>query len=254
MSKPAVDGQPGSGASNDAAAQALAGLPTGSVAAIGLGQIGSQAQKGVAQLQQLGGVYGSVISQFRTITGLDLQQDVLSWMGSGGLFVRANGLADIGGALVVQTSAEAKSAAFIASIRRLITQFGGNSGVQVRSFDANGARGIQLAISQLPFPLIIATGSGKFVIAVGQGAVREALKPTGTLGEDAQFKATAAKLGAKPSVYVDIQSILGFADLAARGDKRYAEARRYLQAFTALAAGAKRSGDTTKSSLVVGVK
>jgi hypothetical protein len=250
----AVDGQPKTGAPDGAAAKALAGLPAGSVAAFGLGPIGSQAQKGVDQLQQLGGVYASVLSQFRTITGLDLEQDVLSWMGDGGLFVRAKGLADIGGALVVDTSSEEKSAAFITTIRQLVTQFGGGSGVQVSSYRGSGTKGISLQIEQLPFPIIIATGSGKFVVAVGESAVREALQPTGTLADDAQFKATAAKLGTAPSVYVDLQAILGFADLAAKGDPSYTQARKYLQAFTALAAGSKRTGDTTKSSLVVGVK
>ncbi len=250
----AVDGQPATGAPTDAAAKSLAALPTGSVAAFGLGPIGSQAEKGVAQLQQLGGIYSSVLSQFRTITGLDLQQDVLSWMGNGGLFVRAKGLADIGGALVVDTSSEEKSAAFIASIRRLITQFGGSSGLRVTDFRGLGTRGIRLDVEQLPFPITIATGAGKFVVAVGTGALREALKPTSTLGDDAQFKATAAKLGTAPSLYVDLQAILGFADLAGGSDPRYTQARKYLQAFTAMAAGAKRTGDTTKTSVVVGVK
>jgi hypothetical protein len=249
-----VDGQSGTAAPDGEAAKALAGLPSGSVAAIGLGQIGSQAQKGVDQLQQLGGVYASVVGQFKAITGLDLQQDVLSWMGNGGLFVRAKGLADIGGALVVDTSSEEKSSAFITSVERLITRFGGSSGVRVSAYRGSGTKGIRLQIERLPFPIVITTGAGKFAIAVGEGSLREALKPTSTLGDDAQFKATAAKLGVAPSVYVDLQAILGFADLAAKGDTGYADARRYLQAFTAVAAGAKRTGDTTKSSIVVGVK
>jgi hypothetical protein len=249
----AVDGQAAATAADEAAAT-TAGLPAGSVAAAGFGSIASRAEKGVAQLQQLGGIYATVLAQFKTITGLDLEQDVLSWMGKGGLFVRAKGLADIGGALVVDTSDAKKSAAFIDSARGLISQFGASSGLRVSSFSGQGAKGFQLKAAQFPFPIIVATGAGKFVIAVGDSSVREALKPTTTLGDDPRFKATATQLGAKPALYVDLQAIIGFANLAAGSDPGYQKAKKYLQAFTALAAGSEHSGGTTKSRVVVGVK
>jgi hypothetical protein len=249
----AVDGQAAKGAA-DEAAQTVAGLPAGSLAAAGFGSIGTRAEAGVAQLQKLGGIYATALAQFKTITGLDLQQDVFSWMGKGGLFVRAKGLADIGGAIVVETSDEKKSAAFIDSVRRLIEQFGATSDLRVSNFSGQGAKGFQLRTGQFPFPIIVATGAGKFVVAVGDSSVREALKPSATLGDDPKFKATAAQLGTKPALYVDLAGILGFVDLAAGSDPGYQKAKKYLQAFTALAAGSQQSGGTTKSSLVVGVK
>jgi hypothetical protein len=249
----AVDGTKAAKSSTEAA-DTVAGLPGGSVLALGLGDIGSSAQGGVAQVQKLGGIYASVLAQFRTITGLDLQQDVLSWMGKGGLFVRAKGITDIGGALVVDTSSEQKSTAFINSARRLLQQFGGGSGLQVSSFSGSGAKGFQVRIPQLPFPIIAATGSGKFVIAVGAASVAQALKPTSTLGDDPQFKATAARLGTRPAVYVDLKAIVGFAQLALNGDRSFQRALPYLEGLTALAAGSQTSGSTTKGTLVVGVK
>jgi hypothetical protein len=249
----AVDGQGAKGAVNDAA-ETVAGLPTGSLAAVGFGNIGAGAKAGLAQIQQLGGIYSTAIAQFKTITGLDLEQDVLSWMGRGGLFVRAKGLADIGGALVVNTSDPQKSAAFIDSAQGLIKQFGASSGLRVSRFSGQGAKGFKLTTRQIPFPIIVASGGGKFVIAIGDSSVREALNPTDTLANDAQFKATAAQLGTKPALYVDLKAIIGFADLAAGGDPSYQKAKKYLQAFTALAGGSEQTGGTTKVSVVVGVK
>ncbi len=249
----AVDGQAGKGAA-EAAADTVAGLPAGSVAALGFGDIGGQAQKGVAQLEQLGGIYATGLSQFKTITGLDLKADVLSWMGKGGLFVRAKGLADIGGALVVETKDAAKTTAFIDSIQRLVTQFGAGTGATLSPYSGQGAKGFKADIEGLPFPVIVANGGGKFIIAVGEASLREALKPTATLADDATFAATAKQLGAKPAVYLDLQSIFGFVELAAAGDASFEQAKKYLKAFTALAAGSTSSGDTTKGALVVGVK
>ncbi len=249
----AADGQT-SKTNYDDAAKTLAALPTDSLVALGLGSIGDAGRQAVKQFEKLGGVYGAGLGQFKAVTGLDLQQDVLSWMGQGGLFVRAKGLADIGGALVVDTSDEKKSATFITTARGFIDRFLRGGGIRTATYSAGGVKGFQVRIPSFPFPVIAATGAGKFVVAVGEGSVKEAIKPTTKLADDPQFKQTTAKLDAKPALYVDLKSALALVDLGARSDPSYQKARRYLQAFTALAAGAKRSGDTTKSNLVVTVK
>lgn len=235
------------------AAETLAGLPSGSVLGVGFGNIGGAAKQAVGQLSQLGGIYSGILGQFQAITGLDVEQDVLSWMGKGGLFVRLKGVTDVGGAVVIDTSSEQKTTQVISTTRRLLTQFVGSS-VRVKSYNAGGAKGFQAEAEGFPFPIIVATGSGKFVVAVGASSVAEALKPTATLGEDPQFKATATKLGAKPQVYVDFTTIVGFLDLVLGDDADFKAAKPYLAAFTALAAGTEQKGKKTEANLVVGVK
>ncbi|WP_354701816.1 hypothetical protein DSM112329_02153 [Paraconexibacter sp. AEG42_29] len=249
----AVNGAQTAGAANDAA-ETVAALPDGSVLAAGFGNIGDAASSGITALGAVGGIYTSLLSQFKTITGLDLQEDVLSWMGKGGLFLRASGLTDIGGALVVDTSSPQKSARFIRSLEQLADGFGSTFGLTTRPFSGGGAKGVQLAIPGFPFPVIVATGSGKFVVAVGEGSVAEALKPTAALGDSAQFKATATQLGAPPALYVDVKTIVEFLGLAVGSDPTFAVAKPYLDAFSALAAGSKKSGSSSKASVVVGVK
>jgi hypothetical protein len=249
----AVDSKTAAGAV-DAAADTVAAFPEGAVVAAGFGNIGSLAKAAVAQLDQLGGIYGAVLAQFKTITGLDLQQDVLSWMGRGGLFLQAKGVADIGGALVVDTSSEQRTEDFIASARKLVEQVGAGAGLELRSYSGAGAKGFQVGIPGFPFPVIVATGGGKFVVAIGESSVADALKPTGALADDPQFKATAAQLGAKPAVYVNLKSIVEFLGLALGSDPTFQLAKPYLASLTALAAGTEKSGSTRRGSVVVGVK
>lgn len=249
----AVDGQAANSAANDAA-ETVKTLPKGAVLAAGFGNIGGRAKEGVTALNGLGGIFSGVLSQFKLVTGLDLEQDVLSWMGKGGLFVRANGLADIGGALVVESSNDAKSARFVAAAERLLNQFGSGLGVSAKAYRSSGAKGFEVRIPSFPFPVIVASGSGKFVVAVGESSVQEALKPTGSLGDDPTFKATAASLGAQPALYIDVKTIVDFLSLAVGSDESFKTAKPYLDAFTAIAAGSERSGSTSKASVVVGVK
>ena len=51
--------------------------------------------------------------QFKAATGLDLQKDVLDWMGDFGVFVRGTSVDTVEGALIIETSDEAASARFI---------------------------------------------------------------------------------------------------------------------------------------------
>jgi hypothetical protein len=57
---------------------------------------------------QLGG-RDTIEQQFKSTTGLDLQEDVLSWMGDWGVFVRGTSVAELNGALIVETSDEEKT-------------------------------------------------------------------------------------------------------------------------------------------------
>jgi len=247
-------GRKASPVSSGGAAKTLAGLPADSVVAFGFGPIGARSKPGIARLNQLGGVYGTILGQFKVITGLDLQNDVLSWMGKGGFFVRGAGLADVGGALVVESTNPGKTATFVSRIQALVQRFGATSGLRVSSFSGAGAKGFQVKTSRLPFPIIVAAGAGKFVIAVGEKSLAAALHPASTLADNAQFKDTAAKLGAAPVFYADVRTIVSFAQLAAGNSPSFAKAKRYLDAFTGIAAGARQEAGVTKGALVIAVK
>ena len=60
-----------------------------------------------------------VEQQLRAATGLDLQKDVIDWMGDFGVFVRGASVASSTARSMIETSDEAASARFIAALERL---------------------------------------------------------------------------------------------------------------------------------------
>ena len=60
-----------------------------------------------------------VEDQLRNATGLDLESDVLDWMGDFGLFVRGTSVSNLNGGLVVETTDPAATERFIVSLGRL---------------------------------------------------------------------------------------------------------------------------------------
>ncbi len=53
----------------------------------------------------------AVAAQFKQATGLDLQQDVFSWIGDAGVFVRGADMATLDGALVISSTDDARAEA-----------------------------------------------------------------------------------------------------------------------------------------------
>ncbi len=63
---------------------------------------------------------GMIERQLEAATGLDLDKDVIAWMGDWSLFVRGTSVAELDGALVVESKDEAASKRFIEAIERLV--------------------------------------------------------------------------------------------------------------------------------------
>ena len=70
---------------------------------------------------ELGG-RDAIEQQLKQATGLDLQEDVISWMGDWGLFVRGTTLEDLSGGLIIETTDEAASKRAIDAVARLARQ------------------------------------------------------------------------------------------------------------------------------------
>jgi hypothetical protein len=251
-------GAKSNGASGDPG-KLIAELPADSWLAAGTADIGTQLEQALQQIGQLGALGGtdieSVLGQLERQFDIDLRDDVISWMGDGGVFVRGESLGDIGGALVVQSKDADKTEAFIGKLRRLASQI---PGANVRSLSESGVdAGLTFRSSQLPLPVHVAAAGDKFIVAVTDGALQAALKPSGALGEDAEFKAAAGKLedGIKPSFFLDFAPVRSLVD--GTGAVQGADAQKARQALdhlTTVAAGGKRDGDVQRGRVVVGVK
>lgn len=242
------------------AAAALAALPGDAWLGFGMSSIGERLRSTLQQFTQLGSVAGQDVSgQLEALQqqlGIDLEQDLLQWMGDGALFVRGTSIAEIGGALVVQTSDPQATKSAIHKIARLVprlsptTEVGPISGIQ------GADDGMAITPDGSPFPILLVQGGDKFVVGLSKQAVEAALSPSTTLGDSASFKTAASALsGVDPTFFFDVAPVLTLADgLGAGDDPDFAQARSYLQQFGSVAAGSKREGDTQRAKLVVTLK
>jgi hypothetical protein len=209
----------------------VAGLTGKAWLAAGLGEVGPRLEK------QLG-ASDAILALVGAQAGLDIKQDLLSWMGEGAVFVTGDSPSTIGGALVVQSKDSAASKAAVPKLGDLIRRFATGSSVQpLRAAGVDA--GVRVTMQGVPAPISIAAAGDRFVIAVGQDALREAISPSSKLGDEADFKAAAATLGdgLKPTTYIGLGKIGALAQvIGATSGADTTKVTDALSRFTALVA------------------
>ena len=203
---------------------------------------------------QLGG-RDTVEQQFKASTGLDLQEDVLSWMGDWAVFVRGTSVSELGGALMIETSDEQKSGRVIDTIARFARE-GAGPGEQVGPLElGGGGEGVTLRTPEVPQPIHLFQRAGKVVLAYGDAAAADAISPGQTLADTAEFAQAEDALGGDYDVsfYVAVEPILALVDSTGAGAE-WAEVRPYLEPLGALVGGAREDGDKLRSAFGVTVK
>jgi hypothetical protein len=251
--------QPAGEGGGDASA-VLEGLPGGSWFGIGFPGVGESLRSALQQALQLSAVGGEDVSaQVQAIEqalGVDIENDLLSWMGDAGLFVQGATVANVGGAFVVQSNDPAKSQAAVGKLRKVVGEVVTGARPRNLSGVAGADAGFEVQSPSLPFPVIVASGGDKFVIGLGAPAVEAALSPQSTLADNEAYKAAAGQLdGVQPGLFVDISAISAFVKgLGLDGDPAGAEALKYVDRFGAVIAGSGRDGDTARAQLVITLK
>jgi Protein of unknown function (DUF3352) len=234
----------------------MAELPADSWLALGQTDFGNLLDFYVGTLAGTVGGRDVVAQQLRAATGLDLQKDVIDWMGDFGVFVRGTSVAALDGALVIETSDEAASGRFIAALERLAkTQ--GQGELEVGPLTVpGGGDGFTLRSADIPKPVHVFQKSGRVVFAYGDAAAKDAVEPAEKLGDSAEFAATRDSLGNYDvSVYMLMQPIIELADSAgASSDSDWQSAKPYLEPISALVGGTAGDGDDFKSAIKVVVK
>jgi Protein of unknown function (DUF3352) len=241
-------GAPASLAGAGSGAGALAALPAGSWLGLGVADLGQTLDRLVQTVANTSGLSAvgvtAALSQFRQQTGLDLRQDVLSWMDDAGVFVAGTSRNELRGALVVKSSDPAKTQRTIDALRRLV---GASTGVHISALRVPGADA-GFAVRPASGPRInVGLAGDKFVVAVGNAsAFSEATRSSGaTLGTSSTFTEAASKLGngLRPSLFLDFPQVVKLIDAFAGNQAEFQMAKPYLQTFGAVAAGGKDEGD-----------
>jgi hypothetical protein len=211
-----VGSQATAGGSGTTGAQVLQGLPGGAWLAIGVGDL-SRTLAGAQELHALAslasGVHigsislGTVLAPLSSPT-LDVQRDLLSWMGATGVFVRGSSVLDLQAAVVITSKSPARSRAAVAKLAQAYREAGGKS-APVSIPGAETAVAVQLP--DFPLALTLAYGQGKFVAGLGSSSVQEALSPQSTLAGTPAYEAAAGALGQgiQPSALVEFHTLSG---------------------------------------------
>ena len=226
----------------------LADLPGDAWGAAAAPNLGEAAE---SMLSQFAGALGgaAIAGQVKQATGLDLAQDVFSWVGDVGGFVRGATEAELDGALVIEATDDAKAETAFA---KLIGLVGKEAGVPPEPIRLDGAAtAFSLAATGSDKPVVIARGEGKVVVGFGREAAAAALAPGSELG-DAELYGDAQQVlddDLAPSFLLSMPAVLGLVDAMGKTDAEFEAARPYLETIGAIASGGTAEDDRVESRL-----
>jgi hypothetical protein len=241
------------GASGGLAAE----LPADSWLALAQPDLGKTISYFVDAFGAAAGGRDALAQQLRAATGLDLDKDVIAWMGDWSLFVRGTSVAELNGALVVETTDEAASRRFIDAVARLARKaLDGDERVGPLEL-GGGGEGVTLHTPELPEPIHLFQRDGKVVLAYGDVAAEDALSPSEKLGDTQAYKDAQEALGGDYdlSFYLAFEPIVSLVDSTGAGDDEgWQKVKPYLEPLGALVVGAQKDGDKLRSAFGITVK
>lgn len=229
-------------------AVALGSLPGAAWAALATPPLGDQ----VAETLRQSGQYDEVARMIRAATALDLERDVLGWLGGLGAFVSGTSPLDLGGGVVIGSTDPAASQRFVARLER----FAGNAGLQTTPTTGAG-RGFQIRVPSLPQPIAVIAKDDKVVIGLGVASTRDVFDPSETLGDSEPGKSALDSLGdgfepgfvLVPEPMLTLVSALGL-----DRDPDFRSALPYLKAYRSVVAGSRGEDGETTGRLVLNLQ
>lgn len=235
---------------------AAAAVPAGSWLSVGIGDVGGAVQNALKSSAASGVTGGmdpeTLMNGLKSQLGVDVQKDLLSWMGDAALFVRGTSKSSLSGALVVHSKDPAASRAAVPKIRKLLDGLGVKAGAVSSS---GGTVGFSIRQRSVPGGSIdVAAKDDKFVIAIGSGAAQDALAGGASLGSTEPYKTAAGLLGdTKPSLFLDTPQVVKLLSSFAGNDDKWAKAKPTLDTFGPAAAGLSTTDDVVHLKAAISV-
>jgi hypothetical protein len=236
----------------------LPDVPGDSWGAFGLADLGATlevAYEGLIDSFAAGGMSPEDLdAQFEAQTGLNLREDLLSWMGDAGLFVSGTDPVSIEGGLVIESSDPATSSATVDQLATLLER----QGIRTEPLSAGGAEGFAVDI---PAPGVtqraVVLAGERVVIAYGEDAAVRALEGSDPLSESEAFQTATEGLGDgfTASGYFDVDAIQELAEAAGASQfPEYEEdVKPWLEPFTYVTFGSRENGGRLVQRLVIGI-
>ena len=208
---------PTGGGSGTSGAQVLRGLPGSAWLAIGVGDLGKDlggGSQGLSALAKLAstikiGSFG-IAKVFAPLSSpaIDVQRDLLSWMGATGIYVSGSSILNLQAAVVIDSKNPAASRAAVAKLASAYRE----AGAETSSTSIPGTEtAVTVKLPDFPLALTIADGQGKFVLGLGASSIEEALNPQSTLAGGTLYSSAASALGQgiQPSAAIEFRTLDG---------------------------------------------
>ena len=189
----------------------------------------------------------------RSATGLDLEEDILSWVGDAAFYVAGTSEAEIRLGALLETTDPAAATEVISAVRELFERRSGTRAEAPRLKDAE--EGFS-ATAPTGGGLEVALRDGLVVAGLGGSDPAGAtVDPDESLSSAAPFTAATEALGEEfsASVYVALQDFLVVAEQGDEGDTDYGPVRPYTDALDYLVFGTAGDGDRERTRIVVGI-
>ena len=227
-------------------------LPAGSWGAFGLPDVGELVNIVIDEfgsMEMMGFDREQMEQAFAQETGLDLQQDLLSWMGDIGLFVEGSDLSTIEGGLVLESTDPETSQR---SLEKLIA-LAKKEQAPIKD-GPNGTYSIQEP--GMPKPVFLSIRGDRLVATYGQNALDNAREGE-DLPENEMFDRASRALGEGFSVnmYFDIDEAREFFEgIVPDHDPIYTDrVRPNLEPLAFLVSGSRVDGDGIVQKMIIGV-
>ncbi len=236
-------------------------MPAGSWFAVAIEGAGKALQESLASIGELGAELGdpsidpdAIASLVEGQTGLDLNDDLLAWIGNAAFFVSGTSEDELRLGGLLQTSDPAAATKALGAARDALVEQAGVKAEPPRlegateGFLATGPGGgasVELALRD---DLVV----GAFG---GPDPATELLESGEPLTDDARFSAAQDALGGDfaASLYVALQDFLVLAQQGDDGDTDYDAARPYTQALDYLILGTSEDDDRERTRIVLGI-
>ena len=198
------------------------------------------------------GQYDEAARAVRQLTALDLDEDLLSWLGGIAAFVRGTSPLDLGGGIVIGSGDPAASQRFVSRLERLV----GNLGLPTTPTTGAG-RGFQLKLPDFPQPIVVIAQDDKVVLGLGMASTRDALDPDEALSDTEPGKSAIASLGDgfQPAFVLVPEPMLTLLNaLGLDSDPDFQSALPYLTAYRSIVAGSKNEDGRTTGRLTLNLQ
>ena len=210
-----------------------------------------------ATVQGIPGVSAEQIEQqFLTQTGIDLQRDLLSWMGDAGVFLSGSGPGDLQGAVVIESKDPRRTIEALARISGLLLQ--ADEDIQLLpsgTFSEGFVVSPQDDGIDEPIYVVFDEVNSRVIVTYGLKARLEAVTP-GLVSDTAAFKRAMSDLGDDytPRAYVHFPTLVQLLEsFDVISGTTYEDAKPFLAPISHITIGSRLVRDNVVQRIVIGI-